>query len=76
MTHNKLVFLNIHHTIERAQLINQPHNLKNYVPLEGRKLKPVESSYSLARFAKHTLELNEAESEIGDFSPESPTLKA
>ena len=56
--------------------VNAAINLKNYVPMEGRELKSVESSYSLANFAKQALELDEAESEIGDYSPESTTSLA
>lgn len=56
--------------------VNAAINLKNYVPMEGRELKSVESSYSLAKFAKQALELDEAESEIGDYSPESTTSLA
>lgn len=48
--------------------VNAAINLKNYVPLEERKLTPVESSKvaNLARLALQTTELDEAGSTTGD----------
>ena len=54
--------------------VNAAINLKNYVPMEGREFKSAESSKAvkLAELALQTVELDEAESEIGDYSLESP----
>ena len=52
--------------------VNAAINLKNYVPMEGREFKSVESSDYLVNITKQILELDEAESEIGDYSLESP----
>ena len=48
--------------------VNAAINLKNYIPMEGREFKPVESSKvaSLAVLAKQATELDEAGSTTGD----------
>ena len=52
--------------------VNAAINLKNYVPLEEREFKPVESSKvaNLAMLALQATELNEAGSTIGDLVQE------
>ena len=52
--------------------VNAAINLKNYVPMEGREFKSAESSNCLVNLTKQILELDEAESEVGDYSLESP----
>lgn len=52
--------------------VNAAINLKNYVPLEEREFKSAESSDYLVNITKQILELDETESELGDYSLESP----